>query len=102
MKKKYVRPESRLYAINLAENIASSIGGDISGGGSGGGASDSVQGGMIIHFTQSGDGCRGVYQYNHMATVTKPVDSKFSTFLREFSVYANQYPDLWDTCFTEL
>ena len=32
MKKEYIRPESKLFAINLAENIAdASAGGDVSG-----------------------------------------------------------------------
>ena len=52
MKKKYIRPESRLYAINLAEKIASS-GIDSSG--------DLVGGNSVIRFTHDVDNCRGYY-----------------------------------------
>lgn len=61
MKKKYVRPESRLYVINLAENIASS-GDDVSG--------DLVNGNMVIKFTSAVDGCRQHYTGDSTAIVT--------------------------------
>ena len=52
MKKQYIRPESRLFVINLEENIASSssiVSGGISGMG-------------LIKFTHAGLGeCRGFY-----------------------------------------
>ncbi len=50
MKKKYIAPESRLFAINLKEGIAA-----VSGGIS------EVSGAAVIKFTHDMDGCRGFY-----------------------------------------
>ena len=50
MKKKYIRPQSMLYAINLSENIASSEVGS---------EGDIVGGNMIIKFSSVSNGCRG-------------------------------------------
>lgn len=49
MKKKYVVPESRLFAINLSESIA------VSGG------TSEVSGSAVIQFTEGMDGCREIY-----------------------------------------
>ena len=80
MKKKYVRPESRLYAINLAENIASS-GDDLNG--------SLVNGNMVIKFTSAIDGCRGFYTGDSTAVVTV-VDGRFYDYESELrSIIAN-------------
>ena len=73
MKKKYIRPESRLYAINLSENIASS---EVEG------TDDAVSGNSIIKFTQeTPTGCRKLY--TNIVPVTLPYDSSFSEFYNE-------------------
>ena len=81
MKKKYIRPESRLYAINLSENIASSetTGGDSVGGGS------LVNGNMVIKFSSSADGCRNYYTGTTMAPVT--VTGTFNDYYNELNGY---------------
>ena len=74
MKKKYIRPESRLYAINLAENIASS---EVEGSG------DIVGGNMIIKFSSLVDGCRGYYTGDTTSPVT--VVGGFNEYYTELS-----------------
>ena len=74
MKKKYIRPESRLYAINLSENIASS---DVEGSG------DLVNGNMVIKFTSDGNGCRGYYSGITTAPVT--VTGTFNDYYKELN-----------------
>jgi len=49
MKKKYIAPESRLFAINLCESIA------VSGG------TSEISGSAVIQFTDAMDGCRTYY-----------------------------------------
>ena len=61
MKKKYIRPESRLFTINLSENIAGS---GVTDG------EDIVSGNTVIKFTHTGDGCRGYYSGITTAPVT--------------------------------
>lgn len=61
MKKKYIQPESRLYAMNLTENIASSgVGGE----------GELVSGNSVIKFSHNVDGCRGYYTDDESAPVT--------------------------------
>lgn len=94
MKKKYVRPESRLYAINLSENIASSGTSD---------TGDLVSGNSIIKFTHTGDNCRGYYTGDMTAQVT--VTGTFADYARElesivqsslnFATYFNCYKSIY-------
>lgn len=84
MKKKYVRPESRLYAINLAEHIASSGSSE---------TSDLISGNTVIKFTSTGDGCRGYYTGDPTAPVT--VTGTFTDYYRELEhivmTYSNYF-----------
>ena len=82
MKKKYVRPESRLLTINLTENIASSV-----GTGTGTGNTDVIGGGMVIHFTQATDGCRGLYTGDNTAPVH--TSGTFNDYYTELRGYGN-------------
>ena len=83
MKKKYIRPESRLLLINLAENIATSIGGagDTNTG-------DLINGAAVIHFTAASNGCRGYYTADTNSPVTVGQDTFFYAYLMEMFKYA--------------
>lgn len=74
MKKKYIRPQSMLYAINLSENIASSEVGS---------EGDIVGGNMIIKFSSVSNGCRGYYTGDQTSPVT--VTGSFSEYYTELS-----------------
>lgn len=76
MKKEYVAPESKLFAINMSENIA------ISGGLS------EVEGGAVIKFTQLVDGCREFYTGDSTAPV-KVTGSNFLDYYDELVGYNN-------------
>ncbi len=78
MKKKYVAPESRLFAINLSESIAAS-----------GGISE-ISGAAVIKFTQLVDGCRGYYTGDNTAPV-KATGSSFIDYYNELLSYNNFY-----------
>lgn len=79
MKKKYIVPESRLFALNLNENIAIS-----------GGASE-ISGSAVIKFTQIVDNCRGIYTGDESAPVN-PNNSTFSDYYNELLNFgANVY-----------
>lgn len=102
MKKNYVRPESRLYAINLAENIANSgIGGD--GTGTGAGTGDAVNGMSVIKFTHGSNGCRMYYTGDTTAVVTQQSGS-FADYFNELNGLAAsnpaQYAITYWNCFT--
>lgn len=84
MKKKYIRPESRLLLINLAENIATSSG---AGGSGDGNTSEFIQDGIVIHFSQVSDGCRGVYVNDSTAVVRVPMGSPFLFYLDDYYEY---------------
>ena len=74
MKRKYVVPESRLFAINLSENIAVSSG------------LSEVSGSAVIKFTQNKDGCRGIYTDTPNATVD-PSITTFSGYYEQMLTY---------------
>lgn len=92
MKKKYIRPESRLYAINLAENIASSVGG---GSGGAGGSGDSTSSDIIVVpgynfittqlISADGSKCRALYQ-----NLVPVIDS---TNLWDIIIHIMSFPD---------
>ena len=88
MKKKYIRPVSRLYAINLAENIASS---GITGGGDGISGVTDIDGHSSILFTYSGDNCRAYYSNNFEAKVTV-VNGTFTEYYHELDSYVHNNP----------
>ena len=87
MKKPYIRPESRLFAINLAENIAAGSGGYVMDNGPG---------------INQGPG----YQYysNYLdAKVTVPENSSdFAYYLEFIMVYVNdpqnRWPNIQENC----
>ena len=66
MKKEYIRPESKLFAINLAENIAESTGG--STGGTTGGDNQLASGHVM--YTLNPDGKSGYLANNTAYTFT--------------------------------
>ena len=86
MKKKYVAPESALLTLNFSENIAASS--SIESGGT------SMEGGMIIEFTQMMDGCRDFYTGSTTAVVTNPSGG----FQEHFNEIFFHYPSLFQTC----
>ncbi len=74
MKKKYIAPQSKLFAINLNENIAVS-----------GGISE-VSGSATIMFTQNIDGCRGIYTSVPSAEV-HVISGTFFDYYQEIQSY---------------
>ena len=83
MKKTYIRPESQLFLINLAENIAASGGSEPGGGGS----SDFIQDGIVLHFSQYVDGCRGIYTNDTTAIVRVPSTAGMIAYLSDYYQY---------------
>lgn len=88
MKKEYIAPESRLFAINISENIADSIGGDIGG-------SSEISGSAVIQFYQYADGCRKIYTRVETALVN-PSYTTFPQFYNELLGYG---ADVYFNCF---
>ncbi len=84
MKKKYIVPESRLFAINLNESIAA-----VSGGVS------EVQGSAVIKFTHEMDGCRGYYT----GDLTASVDSSISSFADYYNQMLGYGANVYYNCF---
>lgn len=84
MKKKYVVPESRLFAINMSESIAAS------------GFVSEVAGSAIIKFTQLVDGCRELYTGDSTAPV-KVTTNTFMDYYNELLAYNNM--SAYFTCF---
>ena len=98
MKKPYVVPESRLFAINLNENIAAS--GQIYNG------DDQISASAVIKFTQGMEPCRDVYTdlidvspevkgqssflayYNDLSSLVEK-SGKFEAFYRCFKYVIN-------------
>lgn len=76
MKKKYIIPESKLFAINMSESIA------ISGGIS------EISGSAVIKFTHSVDGCRLYYTGDTTAPVNVS-SGVFGDYFRELKEYGN-------------
>ncbi len=83
MKKTYVAPESKLFALKLNENIADSVdqGEDI------------TQGLFIISFTQNTSPCRGIYTDVAGAVNTLGMDANFSDYYAQLQGYG--MADLW-------
>ncbi len=88
MKKDYIIPESRLFAINISENIADSIGGDMGG-------SSEISGSAVIQFYQYSDGCRKIYTKIEQAPVN-PNNVNFIDFYNEILSYG---ADVYFNCF---
>lgn len=83
MKKKYIVPESRLFAINMSESIAIS-----------GGASE-ISGSAVIQFYEGFDGCRGIYTETPGATV----DPNAETFFDYYQDLQKYGADVYFKCF---
>lgn len=84
MKKKYIVPESRLFAINMTENIAAMSGG-----------SSEISGAAVIQFYEMYDGCRGIYT----ETPGAKVDPSASTFLDFYQDLQRYGADVYFKCF---
>lgn len=84
MKKPYVVPESRLYAINLRENIAYS--GD-----------DLINANAVISFTHETGLCRGYYTGQTGSPVQTPAGSSFQNYYEELRGYGLE---TYFNCFT--
>lgn len=84
MKKKYIAPESRLFAINVKEGIAA-----VSGGIS------EVSGAAVIKFTHDMDGCRGYYT----GTMSAKVETAGETFLDYYNELMGYGAEAYFNCF---
>lgn len=98
MKKKYIRPESRLLLINLAENIASS---EISGGGSGGGEGNDIisSGQNIIEINPDGQG-GWCYAHDQTAPV-KNLNNTYAGYYAELLGYLLSNPVAYAVTFSQ-
>lgn len=83
MKKTYVAPESKLFALKLNENIADSVEQ----------GEDSVQGMFIISFTQTTSPCRGIYTGVDGAKNTLGMEANFSDYYAQLQGYGKA--ELW-------
>lgn len=85
MKKEYIVPESKLFAINMSENIA------ISGG------SSEISGSAVIKFTHTIDGCKQYYTGDTTAPV-KVTSGMFGDYVLELRGYNNM--NAYFNCYT--
>lgn len=85
MKKEYIVPESKLFAINMNENIA------ISGGHS------EISGSAIIKFTHTIDGCKLYYSGDTTAPVGV-TSGVFGDYVLELRGYNNM--NAYFNCYT--
>ena len=84
MKKKYIVPESKLFAINMKENIAASIQGG-----------SEISGAAVIQFTSAKDGCRKHYT-GLEAYEVRTNGTSFSDYYKELYAYGSE---AYYTCF---
>lgn len=93
MKKKYIAPDSELFAINISENIAGS---DSVGG-------DSISSSIQIKFTHSVSPCRDYYTGDTSAPVTVPYGSDALVYYDELYNYVetNMNYGLYFRCFSK-
>ena len=84
MKKKYIAPESKLFAINMKENIAASIAGG-----------SEISGAAVIQFTSGTDGCRKHYTGLEKYEV-RTNGTSFSDYYKELYAYGSE---AYYTCF---
>ncbi len=91
MKKEYVVPESKLFAINIKENIAGSD--QIFSG------EDSLAANVQITFTQQTATCRGLYSGFEDAPVVKASGDSFKPYYDELLEYGAAKPQIYWTCF---
>lgn len=84
MKKKYVVPESKVFAINLSENIAAS------------GGISQVEGAAVITFTHQIDGCRGYYS----GLTTAPVTITTNNFYDYYDELRKYGQEAYFNCFS--
>lgn len=89
MKKKYVVPESKLYAINIDENIAGS---DVLMG------DDMMSGQITIRFTYGSSPCREYYTNDTTAVVTI-TNGTFMDYYHELYAYGKKNPITYLNCF---
>ncbi len=84
MKKKYIVPESKLFAINLNESIAAASGGI-----------SEVSGAAVIKFTHDMDGCRGYYT----GVTSAKVETQGTAFLDYYNELLGYGADAYFNCF---
>lgn len=84
MKKSYIPPKSKLYALKLNENIADSLSAN----------EDEIVGTFIISFTQYVDPCRGVYTATETAVNTLGPNATFEAYFNEIKTYGGS--GLWN------
>lgn len=84
MKKKYIAPESRLFAINLKEGIAA-----VSSGMS------EVSGSAVIRFTHDADGCRKYYS----GVMEAEVETKGTAFIDYYNELMGYGAEAYFSCF---
>ena len=83
MKKSYVTPEAKLYALKLNENIADSVEqGD-----------DEVSGMFVISFTEDTSPCRGLYSGVEEMENTLGMEASFAAYYAQLQSYGNA--ELW-------
>ena len=85
MKKKYVRPESRLFVINLNEDIALS------------GDENTAPG---VQYVLTGDGLTGYISGNPLCPFDPKsfINSDLSATIA-FASYVQKYPELYNSCY---
>lgn len=83
MKKTYVAPESKLFALKLNENIADSVEQ----------GNDEVSGMFVISFTESSNPCRGLYTGVPNMINTLGMEAPFASYYAQLQGYNNA--DLW-------
>lgn len=84
MKKKYIVPESRVFAINMNESIATESGG-----------ASEISGAAVIQFYEAYDGCRGIYT----KTPGAYVDPDCKTFLDFYNDLQSHGAEVYFKCF---
>lgn len=93
MRKKYIAPDSELFAINISENIAGS---DSVGG-------DSISSSIQIKFTHSVSPCRDYYTGDTTAKVNVDYGSDALVYYDELYSYVkqNQNYAMYFRCFSK-
>lgn len=84
MKKKYIAPESKLFAINLKEGIAA-----VSSGMS------EVSGAAVIRFTYDIDGCRTYYS----GVMDAKVETEGTSFMDYYNELMGYGAEVYFNCF---
>ena len=90
MKKQYVAPESKFFALNISENIAGSDSVDS--------GSDTISSEVVIKFTHEQAVCREYYTGDTTAKVTVVGDA-FAPYYEELMIFGEKNPLTYFKCF---